>query len=340
MKNKQAKQRRKPEGEFPYSFQMQRKVNEPAPLSKRWSIKEKESILDYLHGDVADDEAEACCYYEYARASETLRKARREYNPADPDNSSLRISSHFPSWVIDGRRFCFLQCSNFPRSAWRQLTKKEREDFRRLFKPISPWPIITDARKLNALGVFDRLKQQAQEKAQGYPSPAIVGDNEIRYVVMTIDYRDGPPEVTKQFTRWLSSDANEKLFKNYHKKVIHRQNPDSANWYKERLKFLAASRLYDEFRDALGGKLGFKAASEWTQKNRREDQRPKTERIKLRAFFREKPEQTTEGQRQIFGPQFFGPVYRDRRDWERAKDKANDFLAREIEYCQRAADVG
>src|SRR4029450_11763714 len=50
----------------------------PAPLIKRWSIEEPEAILDYLHGDTPTDEVAAACYYEYARASEIFRKARRE----------------------------------------------------------------------------------------------------------------------------------------------------------------------------------------------------------------------------------------------------------------------
>src|SRR5215471_13208471 len=108
-------------------IETQRKLNEPAPLNEHWSVKEKESILDYLHGDIADDEVKPCCYYEYARASETLRKARREYKPADPDNSSLTVSNYFPPWVLNPRRFCFLQCPNFPSSAWRDLSKEEQE---------------------------------------------------------------------------------------------------------------------------------------------------------------------------------------------------------------------
>src|SRR5262249_33174092 len=119
--------------------------------------------------------------------------------------------------------------------------------------------------------------------------------------------------------------------KQHHKKQIHKQNPDSPDRDKEFLKFLATWRLYDQ--------LGFEAAQEWTVKNRREDQRPKVERIKLRAFFREKPEKTTEADKERFGPQFFGPLYRDRRDWEKAIAKAKSFLAREIEFGQLAGLV-
>jgi hypothetical protein len=100
--------------------------------------------------------------------------------------------------------------------------------------------------------------------------------------------------------------------------------------YKELLKHLAAWRLFEE--------RGFEGAKEWTTNNRRKDQRSK-DRIKLKAFFREKPEKTTDEEKKRFGSQFFGPLYRDRRDWKHAIAKAREFLAREIEYGQ-SANVG
>jgi hypothetical protein len=340
MKKKQSKRRRKRTNKVPGWIEKQRKLNEPVPLNKKWSIEEKESILDYLHGDVEPDEVKACCYYEYARASETLRKARREYNPADPDNSLLRISRYFAPWILNPQRFCFLQCKNFPNSPWRDLGEEEREDLRLLFKRISPWPIITDVRMLDARRIFDGFKQQAEElkaqaeqaartpeksKVQVSRCPAIVGDGEVKHVVITVDYRDGPAVVTEQFARWLNSDAKEKLFEKYHKKLIHKQNPDSPDRDKELLKFLAAWRLYDQFRHKLGDKHNLKAAKDWTRDNRRRE----TERLKLRGFFKEKPSNVVGKDRQ-----FFGPLYSERRDWEHAIAKAKDFLAREIECGQ------
>jgi hypothetical protein len=65
-----------------------------------------------------------------------------------------------------------LQCNNFPNSAWRDLNEKEREHIRLLFKPISPWPIITDVRMLKARGVFDRFKQQAEEEERRFKEQA------------------------------------------------------------------------------------------------------------------------------------------------------------------------
>jgi hypothetical protein len=151
--------RRKHKEKVPAWIEMRRKVNEPAPLNKQWSVEERKSVLDYLHGDVTDDAVKACCYYEYARASETLRRARREFDQNDPRDSSVTISNYFPPWILNADRLCFLQCENFPQSAWRDLTKEERANFQSLFKPIGHWPIIIDVRMLDALRVFDQFKQ-------------------------------------------------------------------------------------------------------------------------------------------------------------------------------------
>lgn len=320
MKNAESK-RRKHKEKVPAWIEMGRKTNEPAPLNKQWSVEERESVLDYLYGDIANDAVKACCYYEYARASETLRRARREFDQSDPRDLSVTVSNYFPGWILNADRLCFLQCKDFPQSAWRDLTKEDRANFQSLFKPISHRPIITDVRKLDALRVFDQFKQQAKNEAandkifDGF-APPVVGDGPIRHVVFTIDYRDGVDAVTKQIARWLDSEASKELFKHYYKKPIHKQNPDSPDRYRELLKFLAAWRLYDE--------LGPKDAKRWTRKNRREY----AGLLQLRAFFREKGKRLNTK-----------PLYEDRREWEDARDNAEAFLVTEIEYGQSRAQV-
>jgi len=104
-------------------------VNEPAPLSKQWSVEEKGSILDYLHSDIPADEAKAVCYYEYARASETLRQARKQYDLDDPENSSLIIARRFSRWVSDQVRSCFLAVQKF---SWIGVARPNRRGARKL----------------------------------------------------------------------------------------------------------------------------------------------------------------------------------------------------------------
>src|SRR5439155_24283190 len=81
VKEKQSSRSRKTKkiSQIPDWFAAWKKRNRPAQLRKQWSTEEPEAILDYLYGDVVDGELQAARYYEYARQSETVRQARREY---------------------------------------------------------------------------------------------------------------------------------------------------------------------------------------------------------------------------------------------------------------------
>jgi hypothetical protein len=338
MKKKQSKRRRKPTKKVPGWVEKQRKLNEPAPFNKKWSVEEKESILAYVHGEIPNDEVKACCYYEYARMSETLRKARRACDRSDPDNSLLVLSRYFPWWVHDQQRLWFLQCHNFPNLPWRDLTKEERENIRDHFKPVSPRPIITDVLMLRGTGVFDAFRDQAENASNEFSrwiatpkpeserkkpirrvvQPAIVSGAKpfIKHVVITIDYRDGVDAVKEQFARWVTSEENQKLFKSYYKKLISKHDLDLPDRCKELLKFLAGWRLY--------GELGLKGAVEWTQENRRRYQ-GFGHRL---PFFGERLRQTSTGKH------YEGPLFKEPRQWEAATANATDFLASEIEFGQ------
>jgi hypothetical protein len=309
MKKKQSKRRRKRTNKVPGWIEKQRKLNEPAPLNKKWSIEEKDSILDYLHGDIAADEVAACCYYEYARESETLRKARREYDPADPENSSFRVLICFPGWIYG--QSCFWQCPHYPALPWPELSAEERENILPFYRSPATTPVVRDVRMLKGSGVLDALVQQAKDELTELNqrsdnphaftfSPAIASDPMpfIKHVIITINYMDGVDAVKEQIAHWLASGENQKLFKKYHKKPIDKQNLDSTSHYKELLKFLATWRLHDE--------LGFEAAKEWTKNNRhRKD-------YHALPFFREKLRKTPHGKH------YTGAVFKERRQWEDA----------------------
>jgi hypothetical protein len=312
-------------------------------MTRKWSTEEPEAILDYLHGDVPRDEAKPCCYYEYARTSQVFQSARQEYEAADAGDPIHRVIERFLLFFNDWQRLEVLICPSFPELPWGRLSKERREDIQYQFTGPRATPLITDSFILNSLGIFDRFKEQAQlaarelrhrrwrrrEQGVGH-DPAVVGAA-IKHIVVTLDYRAGPGPLKKQIRDWLASEENLRLLDKHHKISIDKRNQDSPDRYKEHLKYLAAWRLYDD--------LGIEGAMEWTQKHRRQDERPNAKRIKLKAFFREKPEKTTEADKQRFGKQFFGPLYSDPRDWEKAIAKAKDFLAREIELSQ-SADVG
>lgn len=54
---------------------------------------------------------------------------------------------------------------------------------------------------MNAIGVFDRFKRVARQKPLGGICPAVVGDDAIKHVVITIDYRDGVDAVKSPIQR-------------------------------------------------------------------------------------------------------------------------------------------
>ena len=363
MKNKQSSRSRKTKGatqelstnaqpQIPNWFAEWIDRNRTEPLEKQWSTEEPEAILDYLHGNVADRESQAACYYEYARESETLRKARREYaralrrfrgrrrlTLADVEQSSSRIFSSFPGWVTAPTAVAVWQCSGYPRLPWRELTDAQQKQLLLDLASVSLGPVITDVRMLAGMKVFEKFEQAARAASKdnkpmvcparvkaprsdcgvfsdGYKDVRVwlpTENESVQYVVFTIKYEDGIDAVKKGISRWLDSEENQTLFKRHHKLPIDKQNPDSPVRYKELLKYLAVWRLYDE--------LGFKGAKKWTATNRR-----RLPGIPNPApFFSEKLKKTIGGQKH-----FVGPLYKDRREWEAARRIAQLFPARPL----------
>jgi hypothetical protein len=301
---------------------------EPVPLEREWSKTERDAILDYLHGDIPRDEVKACCYYEYARTSEMFRRARRVYEK-EKDLSSV-ILADLPVLLKGWRGLQILICPDFPNLPWRELSEAKRKEIARHFLQPQATPLITNSVILEGIGVFDQFKREAEvakdklEKQRPpqdeHPEmvgknafkdehPAMVGKNAVKYVVVTLDYREGLAATKQKVSQWLSSPVNKELFEKYYKKPIHKQNPDSADRYKELLKYLAAWRLYDE--------LGLKAAKQWTKKHRRQ----RADALKLRRFFRERSSKALN----------ISALYDDGEQWDEAKRRAQSFLATEIE---------
>jgi hypothetical protein len=311
--------------------------NRPEPLEKQWSTEEPEAILDYLHGDVTDGQLQAACYYEYARESETLRKARREYDPANAEQSS------FPGWVAGPAAAAVWQCLNYPALPWGKLTDAQQKELLLNLASVGPRPVITDVRILAAMKIFEKFEQAARAASKhhepmvcparvkfpgvdygvfsdGYEDVRVVVPDQkedVNFVVFTLNYKDGMKAVKEGISRWLHNEENQNLFGKYYMKPIHKQNPDSPDHWKELLKFLAAWRLYNE--------LGFKKAAEWTKKNRRQ-RRDAGGVARVRRFFGEK--QTKLKHRQLLVET---PLYKEQRYWKDAKRIAQLFLATEIE---------
>jgi len=92
------------------------------------------TFMGYLHGDVAKDEAELACAYEYARESGGLWKAAkrrdcilRKYPNTDCEKLVLWI---LQQGAIGGRthpmwEWRFLMCKSFPMKDWNALLPGE-----------------------------------------------------------------------------------------------------------------------------------------------------------------------------------------------------------------------
>jgi len=108
--------------------------------------------MDYLHGDVVDNEFEAACFYEYATESAFLREAARLW--AEKEYSSEKIIKGSVIW----------QCPSFPKKRWNQLSQRERANILLWFLPDQIEPLrVIDVRLLDRMGIFDRLKTMAEE---------------------------------------------------------------------------------------------------------------------------------------------------------------------------------
>ena len=297
-------------------------------LGKEWSRDEREAILDYLHGNTPTEQVQACCYYEYARASSGFHTARGRYDSSHPMRSQLSLeairATDFCRSLRDWRGLEILICSGYPEQPWRNLTDAQKEDICVHFVAPRIGPLVTDSFHLRADGVFDEFKKQAESNWTDWMErkgqtrrcqyPAFVGgeNDSAKHVVLTLDYSRGQGALEKAFAKWLNSEENKRLFRRFYKKPIDRQSADSPVRYKKHLKSLAAWRLFDE--------LGFKGAAKWTGDNRRY----KNDGLTLQPYFGQKLRKTAKGKH------FTGPLYKDRRDWKDAIGEAKSFLSQEI----------
>jgi hypothetical protein len=174
--------------------------------------------MDYLHGDVADDELEGACYYEYARESNLLREAAIHYKtekeafsrarsneakrrkkigwPAPlggtkdevlPDGgiTYLKVEEKFGCgpWFMQAPWSSIWACPSFPDRSWNQLNDAEREDIKRCFgapaTAIRPLQMLNVA-LLEAMGVWDDFKALAKHGRSERINPILDGAGHSR----------------------------------------------------------------------------------------------------------------------------------------------------------------
>ena len=237
--------------------------------------------MDYLHGDIDEEEAELACLYEYARESKAIWDAARQRDkwkvegldwftdaerivwktmkPADRIEKaaltaceSLQLSSQtsFPFQLTS-----FLICESFPTKDWQGLTSAERKTITRFErKKVPPLP-MTDVFTLKAHRVFDEFNEVAekarpvienvrpgeQAKPMQLVFPILHKWKSVSYALFTLDYSKSETQLVNEFREWLRLSENRTRLEK-HKK------PTTGTTGKpfDRLKDLAAWRLYRE----------------------------------------------------------------------------------------------
>ena len=133
---------------------------------------DQSSTMDYLHGDVVGNEYEAACCYEYAREAPYLRVAAiRSRDIANESNLPVIKIIETVAEEIEQRFSCgrlilqspwleFILCSNFPQTPWNQLPCRGPRRDSRVLSPFREG-LMVDVRRLDAMGVFDSLKEKA-----------------------------------------------------------------------------------------------------------------------------------------------------------------------------------
>lgn len=236
---------------------------------KKPSAEQKQELLQYipyLHGSVADDAFEAACYYEYARLSEKLKDAAALHKELLPiqrkeakkrgkqlhskgDTSAVIALQLGYEAVSDLRAFCVVTTASFPQKSWNALSSDERAQMMPVFYSSDSRAAalhMHEAFALEAMGVLDRFKAAAAKsgveikagKRQRRPEYAIdVLESGLAYVVLTIDLRKSQKQLKREFENWLTQPAIKKL---------HRYKKGNPSLFKDRLKDLAATKLYRE----------------------------------------------------------------------------------------------
>jgi hypothetical protein len=231
--------------------------------------------MDYLHGDVADDQFRAACHYEYARESTILRKAAQLLKATDAGEiaSQIECEFHCGSWFFQPEWGFIWQCPSFPAKSWNQLTDTERVDL------LCGLPLSTTKIRPLLLGevmflrrYLDQLKEMADQArtelkeavAAGRPRQKVYPILELEYTpfvqaLLPLDFSKSKKRLLGEIGKWLDLPENKARFEK-HKR---RTEAGTQKQAKDRLKDLAAWRLYRE--------LGCDAALRFTKENRKRD---------------------------------------------------------------------
>jgi hypothetical protein len=223
------------------------------------------AFMDYLHGDVKEEEAWAACHYEYVRQSRAMWEAVKERDELRQSNPQvnleeivLAVFERHPGewWAGNMGLLHFVMCESFPKKDWNELSEPERHSI--MGGPprqrVPPLP-MTDVWTLKALRAFDRFSamgESARPVVEDVPPgkrpkpiervpPVLQQHGAVYHVIFTVDFSKGEAELANEFKEWLKLPGNQRLLEEHRK-------PTRGTTGKplDRLKDLAAWRLWRE----------------------------------------------------------------------------------------------
>jgi len=102
--------------------------------SEKTTFHKSATFMDYLHGDVMDEEAWFACRYEYARESKDVWDAAKLRDDAQTERNLnceqafWSVHYEFADWIQSTYWLTdFFLCESFPRKDWNALTDAERK---------------------------------------------------------------------------------------------------------------------------------------------------------------------------------------------------------------------
>jgi hypothetical protein len=238
---------------------------------KRFTFHTSTTFMDYLHGDVREEETDLACFYEYARESKIVWEAaderdalQRASRHVDLEQVALSVIRRHPEqwWAKAFWAMKFLMCESFPKSDWNELSNAQRDKImdgpsRRGAPPL---PMI-DVYMLEAMGVFEEFKAMAkraepvienvpigkQAKPMKLVAPVLPYHSSRYHVLFNLDFSQGETRLIKQFQEWLRLPENRERLSKYKK-----ESRGNTGKPLDRLKDLAAWRLYRECNNDMG----------------------------------------------------------------------------------------
>ncbi len=223
------------------------------------------TFMDYLHGDVKDEEAEIACDYEYARESKALWEAAKQRDKllatgkVNCEQAAIHVVSYAederpvnPVWMVE-----LLTCDSFPKKDWNELSADERTRMTRfLRKKIPPLP-MSDVFTLKALRVFDKFTEMGEQAkpvvedvtagTKGKPMELVLPllqqheSVPVYYAIFNLDFSKGETQLVNEFREWLKLPQTKALLNQYQK-----PKRGKTGGPRDRLRELAVWRLYRE----------------------------------------------------------------------------------------------